>query len=60
MEGCGSITTEHTVWCGHPDCVEWLQLSDKKFSKVIYRLGWRRTKKYGWLCPECAEKQRKS
>lgn len=55
----GHFTIELTVWCGL--CEEWTQQperSRKQMAHVIRRGGWRKTKDRGWLCPECAVRNR--
>lgn len=54
----GRITTEYTVWCGHPDCApEWDQNTASKAGCIRRwkQQGWRQTKKHGWVCPRHAE-----
>jgi hypothetical protein len=65
----GTITTEHTVWCGastlatntgqpHPFtgyiCTGHYQFSDSPPVAHVKREGWKLTREYGWLCPNCA------
>jgi hypothetical protein len=50
----GGITTEKTVWCGI--CNQWEQAGAGGHVKRFKHEGWRRSKKYGWLCPVCAPK----
>jgi hypothetical protein len=53
--GSGKITTEFTVWCGK--CEVWWQESMSRnkteFAEYIQKYGWRKTKEYGWVCPDC-------
>jgi hypothetical protein len=60
VEGMGHITTTLTVWCGHPDCAMWEYCESKTLREAHYEAkdkGWVLTRKYGWLCPECAKKE---
>lgn len=52
MKGC--INKQFTVWCGR--CPRWLQFSENtkaSFTKAVHLYGWKDTKAFGWLCPEC-------
>lgn len=52
----GYISTEHTVWCGR--CDVWDQLAEhtlKGTIQEVQKAGWRRSRKYGWLCPDCVK-----
>lgn len=52
----GSISTEHTVWCG--DCVKWVQMAIghmPSFKQAIKKEGWKNTKARGWLCRKCSK-----
>ncbi len=44
----GYISSQKTVWCGK--CVEWEYIDNTKNAR---QLGWKLTKKYGWVCPSC-------
>lgn len=55
--GKGYITREYTVWCGR--CEEWYQDTARSIKEVqpkFIQMGWSKTRKHGWLCPECSEK----
>ncbi len=57
MEECGYISKEFTFWCGMPECVNWEQYGfSSKGHAIIFAksIGWRKTKKFGWVCPKCA------
>lgn len=61
MKEGGNITTQKTIWCGEETCSVWDQLSYQKgLAQVWRRLGWRRTRDRGWICPDCAKKREKS
>lgn len=50
----GYISRQHTVWCG--ECGNWEQADEHlaKNAQIRFRrLGWRKTKEQGWLCPGC-------
>lgn len=50
----GYINKQYTVWCAY--CGEWEQLncgSSAVFKKLIRAIGWRETRKNGWVCPKC-------
>lgn len=62
MDNKGYVTTEHTVWCvGITDatCPNWDQVSGRlKHCEEIWRkLGWKKTRKYGWICPDCQKRR---
>ena len=54
----GRITREFTVWCADP-CSIWVQTSEaesvSEAGRVFRKMGWRRTRARGWLCPRCAK-----
>lgn len=53
--GMGSITTEHTVWCG--TCEEWEQLNTRTKSQTAREArarGWSKSRGK-WQCPSCTE-----
>lgn len=55
----GSITTEHTIWCGHPDCIEFEQqpiATKQAMERVMKAKGWAKHSLWGWVCPNCAKK----
>ena len=59
-EMSGSITSEKTVWCGL--CCEWHQEAAdtiRFFEKLIKAYGWKKTNKDGWICPDCAKKNKR-
>ena len=47
----GYTTSEKTVWCGR--CSNWHQDSASQFKITVLNLGWKLTRKFGWLCPRC-------
>jgi len=49
----GHISVQHTVWCGV--CNRWEQHDGPKKECVDEwkREGWRRSRKFGWVCPAC-------
>ena len=52
----GKITKEYTFWCGNQECSCWRQVSGYNKKEAIQEarnLGWKLTKKYGWICPYC-------
>lgn len=53
IDGKGYISIEKTVWCGK--CMNWEQYSKWEFTKQIKLNGWKRSKKHGWLCPDCSK-----
>lgn len=59
----GSISIEHTMWCGYPDCNFFDQHSidtKRDMERIMKSQGWRKTSKFGWLCPSCVKAERKS
>lgn len=53
----GHVTVERTMWCGI--CARWDQESaDKKgyFVRLMMNRGWKRVKRRGWICPDCARR----
>ncbi len=57
----GKVTTQYTFWCfrespdtGH-DCSCWRQFdgSRAEATREARSMGWRNTRKHGWLCPGC-------
>jgi hypothetical protein len=54
----GYISTQRTCWCGQ--CGKWVQVDIGNYYKAVAefrRLGWRWTKKHGWLCLPCRKGQ---
>ena len=54
----GYTTLEKTVWCG--GCNRWHQSSASQFKITILKLGWRLTRKSGWLCSDCYARKKTS
>lgn len=54
----GYIAVEHTVWCG--DCGNWERVTARKREAIatFRRLGWKRPRDRGWVCPECLKLDR--
>jgi hypothetical protein len=52
----GRIVTEHSIECGVASCrhVEYTQSPRSKIAGRLGSLGWKLTRKYGWVCPVCA------
>ncbi len=53
----GRMRRYYTVWCGC--CAQWHGLEANKWPRVAQEArdaGWRYTRRYGWLCPDCAKK----
>lgn len=56
----GYISTEKTVWCG--GCNEWRQDSantNAQMARIANEIGWRKTKEFGWLCPDCVRRYKR-
>lgn len=52
----GEITRTYTVWCGI-NCEEDTDYCSEtmlRAAKEFRRIGWRKTKQYGWICGRCA------
>lgn len=52
----GKVFIDTTIYCGlgkQENCEEYVQLSSHKYAQEIRKSGWKRTKEYGWVCPEC-------
>ena len=52
----GHIILLASVWCGYPECGAFEDLdceTKTDGAKVCRVIGWHKTRKYGWLCPEC-------
>lgn len=50
----GYISRQHTAWCGA--CGNWEQVDEQlraAAEKRFRKMGWKCTKKDGWLCPAC-------
>lgn len=52
--GDGRVSTEFTFWCGI--CIQWAQFPSQGSVTATARefaipRGWKRTKKFGWVCP---------
>lgn len=55
----GYMSNQTTVWCGFVEedgahCGQWTmedEPSRARMAKKVKRLGWRLTRKHGWLCP---------
>ena len=45
----GRISAEQTIWCGI--CWGWEHLESKQPAEEARRIGWRNTRKRGWICP---------
>lgn len=50
----GYLSHQTTVWCG--GCQKWEMASSIGAAKEFKRVGWRNTKTYGWLCPDCVKR----
>lgn len=54
----GRISVEYTVWCAK--CAQWESLIEastyRKAQSLARRKGWKKTEKYGWLCPYCVRR----
>jgi hypothetical protein len=52
------IVFEWHIICGDCDCWEFLdnEKSKKKFLTAMRKLGWEKTKKFGWTCPSCIKR----
>jgi len=37
-------------------CVEFYQFSDPRPAEHVRSCGWKKTKRFGWICPACAVK----
>ena len=58
MHNKGYITREYVVWCG---CSNWHRETTGDLNEItiaIRALGWRKTKKHGWRCPQCVARER--
>ena len=59
MSGTGQIMRyiEYSVWCALCDNLEdYTEYANAAQAARQYRKdGWRKTKKHGWVCPECAK-----
>lgn len=54
----GRVSTEKTIWCGR--CSHWDQRSSENGILKLWRKeGWKRTKRHGWVCPNCAKEKRR-
>lgn len=54
----GRIVAEPVAACGNASCTASLtgkDGGDKIISETLQRLGWRRIKPYGLLCPDCVK-----
>lgn len=54
---CGRITIEYTVRCGRNDdhSASFIK-TQKGMAETYFRsLGWHRSTRFGWTCPECVE-----
>lgn len=51
----GYAVRGYTVWCG--ECGNWDQVSGslKSCEKLWKKNGWTKTRRWGWLCPECSD-----
>jgi hypothetical protein len=48
----GYIGKYYTVWCGR--CTRWDDVpADRRPEKIARKMGWKSSKEYGWLCPNC-------
>lgn len=57
----GEITREYTFWCGKEGCANWAQYpsaNQREAVKEAKRASWRKTKVFGWICPECVSKEK--
>jgi len=57
MEAKGTIGKVYTATCGRPSCNRTIQQTTRtqEFAEKAFRAeGWSKTKKYGWICGECA------
>jgi len=55
-EGGGTISTEHTIWCGR--CWVWKQESSptvRAMMEIARKRGWKSMNYYGWCCPACVK-----
>lgn len=55
----GTIQSRKEVWCGK--CNKWEYLVSRKMINAVGEAksyGWKKTKRYGWLCPLCQKKGR--
>jgi hypothetical protein len=54
------MAVAHSVACGKPGCkhgygpLMMVPYTLRQFIKDIRALGWRKTRKHGWVCPVCA------
>lgn len=58
--GDGSISREWTFWCAL--CAEWQQIGTENTQagaiEAAHTFGWRKTKRFGWVCVECRRRCR--
>ena len=50
----GVIKSRKEIWCGI--CGNWEDLPSVKYASIeakARKFGWKKTKKYGWVCPKC-------
>ncbi|GEN36118.1 hypothetical protein ADA01nite_35780 [Aneurinibacillus danicus] len=48
----GYIGKYYTIWCGK--CIKWEDVPVNSYpEKQARKMGWKNTKEYGWLCPDC-------
>lgn len=59
MKGSGSITRQHTVWCGSCSTWEGADIDHKSEAVALFkRMGWRTCDEVGWECPACSKFRR--
>ena len=53
MRERGIITSEFTVWC-YCECWHQEQANNRsEMAKMAKSMGWKYTRKKGWICPGC-------
>ena len=52
----GEIRTRKEIWCGVCGCWEYLEHCGRGCFVIAEakEKGWKRTRKYGWVCPGCS------
>ena len=46
----GMLKRSVHVWCGRAGC---RNEDDMATVRDLHRLGWRKTLRWGWICPDC-------